>query len=97
MVHFDPTITLGTVVTIFVTVGTVGIAWVAFQARVNVLLISHRELIDALRTALKDHEALDQMRFTKNEEHVTGLVGVTNRLLGAIELGSKLHGAAAKQ
>jgi hypothetical protein len=81
-VHFDGTITAGSLISgaIVLAVGLAG--WVAFRARVDTILKSQADLTEALTSRFEKHEERDSEMFQGIQARLIDLVSGVQRLVG---------------
>lgn len=83
--HFDGTITAGSLISaaIILIVGIAG--WVAFRARVQVILDNQQVILDKLTERFEKHEDTDRELFKGMQDAITRLVADVSRLIGRYE------------
>lgn len=76
--QFDPTVTMGSVLTAVVFLaGTIG-GWLAFRSRIDTV-------VTMLATRFEKHEAEDRQMFHAINTSIMQLVADTSRLIGRVE------------
>lgn len=93
--HFDGTITAGSLISasIILVVGIAG--WVAFRARVQVILDNQQVILDKLTERFEKHEDTDRELFKGMQDAITRLVADVSRLIGRYE-SAPIRGVADK-
>lgn len=85
MIHFDSTVTAGSLISaaIILAVGIAG--WVAFRARVDTLLDNQDRLMAHLTQRFEGHEDRDAEMFDKVQSRLSDLAAGIQRLVGQNE------------
>lgn len=83
--HFDGTITAGSILSAVIILGVGFMGWVAFRARVQVILDNQQDILEKLSQRFEKHEDTDRELFKGMQEGITRLVSDVSRLIGRYE------------
>jgi hypothetical protein len=88
-IHWDGTVTLGTIMTMITIIGTMWVAYFAFVRRIEIQIAVYGTMLSGHGEHLKVHdqkfEKVDE-RMKQHEEDTTEIVGVVQRLVGRSDI-----------
>lgn len=85
MIHFDSTVTAGSLISAAIILATGIMGWISFKARVQVILDNQQEILEKLTERFEKHEDTDRELFQGMQKAITQLVADVSRLIGRYE------------